>query len=168
MFEEGTIWAYPTDTSFGLGVRIDDGVMLDRLFDLKGREKNKPVSLMVKNFEMLQQYANVPEDLEEKFFFEKPRTVILKPTEALPKSDYWPEDKVAFRICTMPAVAEYIDVPITATSANLSGESPIFEIQKLKDQFSEELNICCMFSELPERDPSEIYDFTTSARSRLR
>jgi len=168
MFEPGTIWAYPTDTSFGLGVRCDDREALDRLFDLKVRDRGKPVSLMTKNFEQLKEYAEVPEDLEEKFFFEKPRTVILKPTDKLPKSEYWPEDKVAFRVCTMPAVANHIEVPITATSANISGETPIFQVQELEKQFGDEVEICRIFLELPVQDPSEIYDFTVSARPRLR
>ena len=123
---------------------------------------------MTRDFEQLREYAEVPEDLEEKFFFEKPRTVILKPTNKLPLSPYWPEDKVAFRVCTMPAVANHIDVPITATSANISGETSIFSISDLENQFGEDIEICRIFLELPEKNPSEIYDFTVSARPRLR
>jgi len=106
MFQKGEIWAYPTDTSFGLGVRADDERGLEKLAKLKGRSAQKFFSLMVRNFDMLKEFAEVPRELNESFFLDTPKTALLKPKNTLPKSPYWPEDKVAFRISTIREVAE--------------------------------------------------------------
>lgn len=168
MFEKTTIWAYPTDTSFGLGVRADDERGLERLARLKGRSANKFFSLMVKDFAMLKEFAHVPKGIHEKFFLESPKTVILKPTEKLPRSPYWPEDKVAFRISTVPEVAQKIQFPITATSANLGGGKPIFDVERIKRTFRSRVRIVPNFSNLPEAEPSEIWDFTGVPPVRIR
>lgn len=169
MFNIGEIWAYPTDTSFGLGVRIDDTKGLERLALLKGRKKDKYFSLMCANKEMLHTYANVPDNFNIlEFFFEKPRTALLKPKHTLPKSNYWPMDKVAFRISTIPDIASNITIPITATSANISGKMPIFTIDELKKYFGEKIKIYDKILKLEEKPPSEIWDFTENPPKQLR
>lgn len=168
MFEKGTIWAYPTDTSFGLGVRADDARTLKRLAELKGRGREKYFSLMMRDMEMLREFAEVPEGVSEEFFTQSPKTAILKPTSKLPQSEYWPTDSVAFRVCTIPEVAAKIDYPITATSANFSGGKPIFDVWKLKRIFRGRIKIFPHFPELSEVDPSEIWNFTVSPPERIR
>ena len=168
MFEPGTIWAYPTDTSFGLGARCDDPVSLDRLKVLKNRPDEKYFSLMVRDWEMLQKYAIVPEGMSEHWFLESPKTALLTPTAQLPLSNFWPADKVAFRICTVPAVAKHIVVPVTATSANISGECPVFCIQNLFDNFGSSIQIYAQSGDLIANNPSEIWDFTIAPAVQIR
>jgi L-threonylcarbamoyladenylate synthase len=168
MFEKGTIWAYPTDTSFGLGVRADDVETLERLQELKSRPDKKFFSLMVKDFEMLKMFAEIPKEITENFFLDKPRTVILKPTPLLPISKFWPKGKVAFRICTIDEIAEEIEFPVTATSANISGKEPIFDIEKIKNDFQNQVKIFDRWKILPIKNPSEIWDFTISEPKKIR
>jgi len=168
MFDAGQIWAYPTDTSFGLGVRADDPVGLQALFDLKKRSPDKYFSLMVRDRAMLAHFANIPSDLPDDFFTERPRTAILKPSENLPKSPFWPEDKVAFRVCTIPDIAVQIDIPITATSANVTGKSPLYSISELEVQFAHNIKVYDKISKLEPKPPSEIWDFTVSPMKRIR
>ncbi|MCF7917949.1 Sua5/YciO/YrdC/YwlC family protein [Candidatus Gracilibacteria bacterium] len=168
MFHQGEIWAYPTDTSFGLGVRADDARTLKRLAELKGRGREKYFSLMVRDFAMLQEFAEVPDEMTEAFFMESPKTAILKPTSKLPASEYWPAESVAFRVCTIPEIARKIEYPITATSANLSGGKPIFDTWKLRRIFRDRIKIVPNIAEIPEKDPSEIWNFTVKPPVRLR
>ena len=86
MFAHGEIWAYPTDTSFGLGVRIDDQEGLSALAQLKSRPSTKPFSLMVRDFAMLQHYAVVPRTLTEVDFFRKPLTCIFQRARSPPRA----------------------------------------------------------------------------------
>ncbi len=168
MFETGTITAFPTDTSWGLGVRADDPIGLDALADLKRRRGEQMFSLMVRDMEMLREFAEVPDDFPEDYFFEKPRTAILKPTEKLPQSLYWPKDSVAFRVTTIPEVYEQIMYPITATSANLTGYPSIFSATEIKNQFGVSVDIFPGFETLPQNPPSEIWDFTVQPPQQLR
>jgi L-threonylcarbamoyladenylate synthase len=168
MFEKGKIWAYPTDTSFGLGVRADDERTLKRLTDLKGGRENKFFSLMVRDLEMLHKFAEVPQKITDLFFSESPKTIILKPTQKLPLSDYWPKKSVAFRVCTIPEITRKIEYPITATSANMGNGNPIFDVWKLKRIFRNRIKIVPGFPQLPEANPSEIWDFTVIPPKKLR
>lgn len=192
MFEKGAIWAYPTDTSFGLGVRCDDLETLQKLYDLKERLPGKFFSLMVKDEAMLKEYAEMPHKLGnlrtnelknefpspqvlksssfswEAWFQQKPRTAILKPSKKLPRTPFWPEDRVAFRICTLDHYREAIEVPITATSANISGQGSIFSVNGIRLIFGEEVLIDETFETLPQKDPSEIWDFTQALPKKIR
>lgn len=162
MFEVGTIWAYPTNTSFGLGARCDDLKSLARLKKLKNRSEEKWFSLMVRDWEMLKKYAEVPENITPDWFTDKPRTALLKPKKLLPQTTFWPTGKVAFRICTIPEVAQHIVLPVTATSANLSGEDPVFCTQNLFDNFGNQVQIYAQSGDLRTKDPSEIWDLTVN------
>ncbi len=81
---------------------------------------------------------------------------------------FWPTDSVAFRVSTIPEVAEKIEFPITATSANQTGEPSIFSTEKLREIFGEEIQIFTKIAKLSERTASEIWDFTASPPKRLR
>ena len=60
-FAPGIITAFPTNTSFGLGVRADDKAMLKQMYALKNRPAGKFFSLMVKDWAMLREFAEVPD-----------------------------------------------------------------------------------------------------------
>jgi tRNA threonylcarbamoyl adenosine modification protein (Sua5/YciO/YrdC/YwlC family) len=160
MFKTGLIVAYPTDTSYGLGVRADDKEGLETLYALKNRPAEKYTTLMVKDWQMLGEFAQVPDSLDEAFFVDEPRTVILKPTKKLPKSPYWPEDGVGFRIATRPEVAIEIDYPVTATSANVSGKPNIYDPAKILAEWGSQVQLAFEAPELDEGvSPSEIWDY---------
>lgn len=161
MFKTSLIVGYPTDTSYGLGVRADDAAGLDRLYALKQRPSTQYTSLMVKDWAMLEQFAQVPESLPRDFFTARPRTVILKPKSKLPHSPYWPEDAVGFRVATRPEVAAAIDFPITTTSANLSGQPNIYDPVEISAQWGSEVVLFPGAEKLDDRvSPSEIWDYT--------
>lgn len=169
MFNKGAIWAYPTDTSFGLGVRADDADCLEKLMELKQRSGDKYFSLMVRDWEMLKKFAMIDEArMGAKFFTETPRTAILEPTKALPISKFWPAKKVAFRICTLPEVASHIEYPVTATSANISGYNPIYTVDDIKEVFGEKVQVNKRVHQLQGVPPSEIWDFTGKLPTKIR
>jgi tRNA A37 threonylcarbamoyladenosine synthetase subunit TsaC/SUA5/YrdC len=137
--------------------------MLQALYALKKRPSSKYCSLMVKDWDMLCEFAEVPPELPIYFFSVKPRTVILKPTTKLPLSEFWPKGGVAFRVAPLKAVAAAIEYPVSATSANLSGQEPIFDPEEIKKQWGGSVSL---FSFAPLLDgsvvPSEIWDYTTA------
>lgn len=166
-FQKGIIVAYPTDTSFGLGVRADDQEGLEKLNKLKKRPRNKYFSLMTKDLAMLNDFADTSNYMKEEIL-PLPLTAILPPSKKLPITSFWPEHKVAFRISTIPEVAQYIEYPITATSANFTGQDPIFDIQTIKENFGDQVLIFPGFKKLPRHSPSAIWDFTVNPPKQIR
>ncbi len=75
---------------------------------------------------------------------------------------------MAFRISTIKEVAEKIKYPITATSANLGGGKPIFDVERLKRTFRTRVKVVPNFTTIPEAEPSEIWDFTVTPAVQIR
>ncbi len=56
ILKKGGIVIFPTDTVFGIGVRIDKKDAVEKLIKIRGREKLKPFPILVENLEMAKKY----------------------------------------------------------------------------------------------------------------
>ena len=121
------IIVYPTDTVYGLGgdAFSDDAVL--RVYEAKMRPLGKPISVAVSDTEMLCAIAAV-DDFSLDFigrFLPGPVTVILESRSCIPDILTGGTGRIGVRI---PAhdlalgIIRGLDSPITATSANISGE----------------------------------------------
>ena len=52
------IFIYPTETFYALGCSAYCGKSIEKIYNLKQREKNKPLLVLVENWEMLKKYAS--------------------------------------------------------------------------------------------------------------
>jgi L-threonylcarbamoyladenylate synthase len=122
----GGLVVYPTETVYGLGADALDPEAIGRAFDVKGRSRDRPLSLGVPGVERALEYAD-PTDREERFmraFLPGPVTVVVERREAVPDALTAGRDRVGIRIPDHDvALAFYraADRPVTATSANRSG-----------------------------------------------
>lgn len=120
----GTV-VYPTDTLYGLGVNASDKKAVMKIFEIKGRNYDKPISIAVNNLREAKKYAKFNSTALKiaKKFLPGPLTLILPSKLNLPK-ELNPDEKVRIRIPGSKITLELIKkskVPLTATSANLSG-----------------------------------------------
>ena len=121
------IIVYPTDTVYGLGgdAFSDDAVL--RVYEAKGRPLGKPISVAVSDTEMLCAIASV-DDLAFCFlerFLPGPVTVVLGARSCLPPLLTGGTGRIGVRVPAHDLALRIIrgfDSPITATSANPSGE----------------------------------------------
>lgn len=120
---------YPTESVYGLGVNPFDGGALERLYELKGRVGDKPVSWLVRSVADIERYAIVDDTarrLAERFL-PGPLTLVL--TLRPGYQQFGASDgTIGFRVTTDPVAKKLIedwfvkyDAPLTATSANVSG-----------------------------------------------
>ena len=58
ILESGGIILYPTDTIWGIGCDATDAEAVDRVFELKQRDRSKPFVLLVSDVEMLKEYVH--------------------------------------------------------------------------------------------------------------
>src|SRR3989338_10637935 len=80
IFKKGGIIAYPTETFYGLGVDPFNEAAIKKLFELKGRGSDKPVSILIKDKKMLLEVAEEIPLLAEKLikkFLSWPLTIIF-------------------------------------------------------------------------------------------
>ncbi len=127
---------YPTDTVWGIGASIFNKNLNDQVLKIKKSSLRKPSSVLFQGVEQFEGFFKFPsEKLKLKLvgLFDLETTVLI-PVEWLkkeiPKFVYMNSDKVGVRIAK-PMLAEKLKEvcldPITTTSLNLTGDSPIVE-----------------------------------------
>lgn len=127
--QAGELVVYPTETFYAIGADAFSSIALRRLFQLKGREPGKPVGLIAADSAMAFSVAReVPLDARRlaDAFWPGPLTLVL-PARGEIASELTGPDGVGVRVSPNPvarALSAGVGRPITATSANLSGEAP--------------------------------------------
>lgn len=122
---------YPTETVYGLGADALSEIAVYKVYEAKQRPLGKPISVAVSDIEMIYGIAHVDE-FAEKFmnrFLPGPVTVVLPVKNILPNDLSGGTGTIGIRYPDHTIALELIsalDSPITATSANLSGDvSPV-------------------------------------------
>ncbi|WP_254279511.1 L-threonylcarbamoyladenylate synthase [Haloarcula marina] len=121
----GDLVVYPTETVYGLAADATDAAAVERVFEAKGRSRDKPVSLAVPDVETALDYTRSTER-EERFmreFLPGPVTVVVEKREAVPDALTAGRDRVGVRVPDHPVALALLReiAPLTATSANVSG-----------------------------------------------
>lgn len=136
ILDSGGVIAYPTDTLFGVGGSALDEKAVDRVFEIKGRDYSKPMSISVSNIQMLEKYVVVSNSaraiLEQ--ILPGPYTIILPKKPSISNLITAGSELVGIRIPDCGLILEIIEkfgYPIISTSANLSGEKDITKYEEI-------------------------------------
>ena len=124
----GGVVALPTETVYGLAVRLDP-VAVDHLYDLKGRAFDKALPLQMDSVERALDWGfefSAPARCLVEHFWPGPLTLLLNRPKQCP-AWFAPDDPlVALRIPDHLVVLELLGAagePLAVTSANRSGQS---------------------------------------------
>jgi len=142
LIKQGKIVVFPTETVYGIGTNGLDEQAVKKLYKVKQRPRNKPITLLVANMEMVHTIARDITEVEYKImekFFPGPLTIILKKKDIVPDIVTAEQDTVGVRIpsgeCARKLV-EIAGVPIAAPSANITGEPSGTNLQEIKENFN--------------------------------
>ncbi len=137
IIRRGGIVIYPTETVYGIAANIFSEEALRRVFEVKKRIPDKPVSVAVSSFKMMDKLVYIGEN--ERSFIEKflpgPVTVILRKKKAVPDILAPGTELVGIRYPAHKLATGFIElagVPVTSTSANISGETPPSRVEEIK------------------------------------
>lgn len=162
----GAICAYPTETFYGLGVDIFNEQAIKKLFDLKRRDYSNPISVIVSDREMLISIVQEVSDralLLMDLFWPGPLTILFRTNSKISRSLTTNTGKIGIRISSHPvatALVQKLGVPLSTTSANLSGFPPSTSVKHLKSYFGEKLDLVLDAGELPPSAGSTVVDVT--------
>ncbi|MDE5491691.1 L-threonylcarbamoyladenylate synthase [Elizabethkingia meningoseptica] len=125
----GTI-VYPTDTIWGIGCDATNIDAIKKIYDIKHRDANKSMIILVENERRLQDLVEVPELAWEMMdLSEKPITFIYDNPKGLPKELLAEDGSIGIRLVKNDFCKKLIsklNKPLVSTSANLSGQkSPL-------------------------------------------
>jgi L-threonylcarbamoyladenylate synthase len=163
--ENGQLVAYPTETVYGLGADALDPAAVERVFTAKGRAREKPVSIAVPTVAAAARYVECSA-LERRFmrsFLPGPITVVCRRRDAIPDIVTAGQDRVGVRIPDSPTALELLDVtaPITATSANPSGDPAVTDPDGLAPSIREAVDAVVSPAAKPatgSHEPSTVVD----------
>ena len=146
ILRQGGAIAYPTDTTYGIGSSIFSKRGIDRIYQLKQREKKKPFSFICTDLSEVARYAKVSNYAFKvlKRFLPGPYTFVLDASSIVPDLLTTKQKTVgiripANRICL--AIVTELGHPIVTTSANLSGEEPICDPFYIDDVLGKQLDM---------------------------
>ncbi len=141
----GDVVALPTDTFYGLAVDPVNLHAVERIYQIKSRQKHKPLSLLIANVAQAYELAR---DIDDRFdrlaerFWPGPLTIIVRAGSKLPLRSTANTGNVALRVpdAAIPrAVVEQYGLPITATSANLHNASECSHAACVRDQIGDRI-----------------------------
>ncbi len=136
----GEVLGMPTDTFYGLAADPFNLRAVERVYEIKSRSRHKPLSLLIGDVEQAEELAKpLPEEFHAlaKKFWPGPLTIIVKAASRLPLKVTANTGNVALRVpnAAIPiAVVTAAGIPITATSANLSGETECTSAEEVREQ----------------------------------
>ena len=125
----GLVVGMPTDTFYGLAADPLNLRAVDLIYEVKTRSRHKPLSLLIESVEQAEYLARpLPDVFYEltRKYWPGPLTIIVRASSRLPLKVTANTGNVALRVPAAKIPVEVIraaGVPITATSANISGAS---------------------------------------------
>lgn len=147
IIKDGGVVVFPTETVYAVGTNGLNEKSIEKLYEVKKRPENKPISLLVNSVEMIEKIAKDITPLEHKLikkFFPGPLTIILKKKEIVPNiltsnTEFvgirMPENEIAINLINL------LGGPIAATSANISGNPSGTKIEDIINELKE--NVDC-------------------------
>jgi L-threonylcarbamoyladenylate synthase len=142
---EGGIVAFPTETYYGLAVNPFSLAAVKKLFQVKKRQADKPLLLLIENTAQLQSITeNIPPEyvpLIEKYW-PGPLTLVFPARKEVCKQLTGNSGTIGVRVSSHPIAAELVKrmgKPITATSANISGHRPACTAEEVATIFGKSL-----------------------------
>ena len=119
VIKEGGLVAFPTETVYGLGADYFNEDAVKKVYKVKSRPSNKPLTLHISNVSMLNEFVvELPELAKRliKQFWPGPLTLILMSKDGQKLGFRMPRNEIALKL-----ISE-CGTPIVAPSANPSGE----------------------------------------------
>ena len=130
ILKNGGIGIFPTDTVYGIGCDFQNITSLKKIFEIKERNFNKPINILVSNKEMINKLVKDINPIEKILidnFWPGPFTIIFNKTSLVPDILTSGLNTVGIRMPKNKICLDLIDEfgsPLATSSANISNENP--------------------------------------------
>jgi L-threonylcarbamoyladenylate synthase len=174
IISKGGVVVFPTSTLYGLGADARNPKAVGRIYQLKGREFNKPILVLVKDSAELHKIVrDVPPTASTliKAFWPGGLTIVFRAKETLPAILTAHTGKIGVRIPKHPvahALVRAFNGALTGTSANVSGDPGCSSISELDNQVTGQVDGILDAGPLMGGRGSTVVDVTTEVPVILR
>ena len=176
LIKRGEVIVCPTDTGYALAANGLDPRAIARVFHLKGRSYANPIHVAVGSIDEAEKYAQVNAAARylAGHYLPGALTLVLKKKETIPSLLVAGLDTVGIRIPDSPAMLRLVamtGLPLTTTSANISGKPGTYSVEEVTAQLGENISGVALILDqgpLKRRELSTIIDLTVSPPELIR
>lgn len=127
ILETGGVILYPADTIWGIGCDATQKQAIKRVYEIKGRDFNKPLILLVSNLHQLYDVVTAVHPRIDTLLslHERPLTVVYPAAKPNFQHLVAPDGTIAVRVVRSGFCHDLIEAygkPLVSTSANISGD----------------------------------------------
>lgn len=160
--KKGKIFVLPTSTIYGICANALDTEAVEKIYNVKKRDKSKPLIVLINSLDMLNKLVI---DLNENYkkiiskFWPGPLTIVFKKSDVLPSIVSSNNNTIAIRMDSCSIINKLIDisgVPIVAPSANISGNINISSIDFLEKEIYDNVDYIIDNGILSEKEESTL------------
>ena len=140
ILKKGGIIAYPTDTYYGIGCDIMNKKAIEKIYQLKQRNRIKPFSFICSGLKNISDYAKVSNYAYKtmKRLLPGPYTFVLEGSKLVPKIMLTKRKTAGIRVPDHPICLELVETlgnPIITTSATMPYGTNFFDPSLIHDFF---------------------------------
>ena len=128
VIKKGGIVVFPTDTVYGIGCNPYNANAVEKIYEIKSREKIKSLPVLAYSLDTVKEIARIDTFTEKiiKKYWPGPLTLILELTDKKLKKSLNLDNKIAIRIPDSKCTLKLLEKCglLVGTSANISGSPP--------------------------------------------
>lgn len=160
----------PTEGIYGFSCALDCKKAVKRIYNIKQRDISKSLIILASDFNMAMEYIQ-PNSLTTASLqlLEKnwpgPHTFIVKASEKVPEYLLANDLTIAIRVTDFiyaRYVIEKLNKPIISTSANISNQPYVHDLEHIEKEFSKKVDYILKLPCGGSKKPSSIYNLITS------
>lgn len=166
LYQEGRIFAYPTDTIYGLGGNPFNSKVVERIVTIKQRDASKNFIYLVSSLNSLYKYVELPNSNIQHFLtklIHQPVTLVLNLKKEFSK--ILSRQDAAFRIPNEQFCLELlsrINQPLISTSVNRAEMNPLNDKNDILMEFGEEIDVIFYSDSATQKKASTIISLKTN------
>ncbi len=167
----GEVICYPTDTIYGIGTDTKNENGIEKINTIKRR--SSPMTIIINSFNQISENILLDESLKEETdeILSKGNTCIIPYTTQFVSELITENKKIGFRIpkhAFLHALLLKYQKPITSTSVNRTGQSPLNNPNSIEQEFGQEIDLLIDAGEIKNQKASKIYIFDNKTITQIR
>lgn len=165
VIKKGGVIAFPTETVYGLAADFSNKQAVEKIFTLKKRPKDKPLTVQIQDITYLEELVSeIPTFVYQLIskFWPGPLTLVLRAKEGGTVGVRIPNNKIARSLLKMSGTA------LVAPSANLSGEPAAKTADQVLHYFDGHIEMVIDGGKVELGVPSTVVDLSVSPFKILR
>ena len=174
IIKNGGVIVFPTQHLYGLGADALNAEAVDKVFAIKQRSYHKPLLVLIphrKDLKNLVQHVSATAAHIMNCFWPGAITLIFKAKDELPANLTANTDKIGIRMPQHPvalALSKTVGCPLTATSANIAGESGCSKVSDIDLRILDKVDLILDAGPLKGGIGSTVVDVTVDPPEILR